>query len=132
MTRFANPAIHGEKPWGRAAASLDETPKDAAERKNISYWCPLGHERVIPLCRGVQPPDACECTCGLTGRREGVPDDAEPEWPKYTQGTGGVPKSRAGQDVTPMAQLWKRRTRADLEKLLAERVAEVRAERGVA
>lgn len=123
MSYYNRPAIQGRCPWP-ATSSAEVPQEETAPRTTVTYHCPRGHERDIPFAAGVKPPSAWDCRCGQTAYLDGVPQDAAVSLPGYTRPGENHPDRSA--DVAPMAQLLKRRTKAEGRRLLAERMAEVR------
>lgn len=93
-----------------------ETPAhaDLAERRDVHYDCPNGHILTMPFAMEADVPLSWECHCGaLALLRDG--DQPEPQ---------DVKTQRTHWDM-----LLERRTIAELEELLDERLAELRAGR---
>lgn len=116
-TRTGGP-ISGHKPWpagGQPAEQADEKP---APRREVAYRCAKGHATTLVFAAKAELPDSWDCrTCGLAAGLDGPPGD---------------PAARKGaKDMSAWALLRERRTIADLEAALAERLAEVRQQRGV-
>ena len=119
-------ALRGEMPWLTTEHAITETGKEPAPRQEVGYRCPDGHTRTIPFAADVTPPDAWDCRrCGGVAVRDGAPQDAQPSTPGYTY---AGEHAGAKIDVTPMGQLHKRRSKKQGEAILAERLAEVRAD----
>ena len=90
---------------------------DLAPRQSMRYACPRGHEFEVPFANDAEPPATWECR--LHGSISRLVDGSEPEQKK-------VKPPRTHWDM-----LLERRSVADLEVLLAERLellAERRAE----
>ena len=87
-----------------------------ADRRVVRYVCPESHVSNVPY---FVPADEIQrewtCRCGATA----IAEEIAPEPPK------GVKPARTHWDM-----LMERRTRADLEELLEERLALLRASRG--
>lgn len=130
MPHSRGPRIHARTPWDSTEAPVTETGRDPAPTQDVVYEC----DRCGPVTRryleGVAPPNPVTCRCGKDARIPGAPEDDKPETPKYGPHEYRA-KGRTAEDVTPWAQLMKRRTVAELEALLAARMAEVR-QQGVA
>jgi hypothetical protein len=97
------------------AQSLEsESGVEPAARQDVRYLCPNGHSVVVPLSVEADVPALWECRCGAQALRE----DAElPE-------TKAVKPARTHWDM-----LMERRTTAELEALLEERLALLRSGR---
>jgi hypothetical protein len=87
-----------------------------AERLVIGYLCPQGHQTMVPFSvEAEEIPFEWTCRCGRTAER---PDVESPE-------------VKPGRHVrTHWDMLLERRTIADLEELLAERLALLHAQDG--
>jgi RNA polymerase-binding protein len=97
------------------ASSLEsETGIQPAARQDITYNCKNGHVIVVPMAMEADVPALWECRCGEYALRE----DAELPEPKVTK------PARTHWDM-----LMERRTTAELETLLEERLALLRAGR---
>jgi hypothetical protein len=95
------------------ASSLEsETGIQPAARQDITYHCKNGHVIVVPMAMEADVPALWECRCGEFALRE----DAELPEPKATK------PARTHWDM-----LMERRTTAELETLLEERLALLRA-----
>jgi hypothetical protein len=84
-------------------------PEPPAPRQQIAYRCARGHSFMVTLAAGIEPPEAWDCRCGAQAGQAGEAADDE--------------RGRR------MVQLLSRRTRAELEQILADRLAEVTAAR---
>jgi hypothetical protein len=92
-----------------AGAGIPERPGvESASRQQAAYRCTRGHAFTVALTAGIEPPPAWGCRCGAAARPAGSTDP----------GKGQTEHDRC------MAVLLRRRTRADLEQLLAERLAD--------
>lgn len=101
---------------GAASYETDDTV-EVAERRWIPYDCPHGHHFSLPLSVEAEVPAVWECRyCGAEALRV----DADRPEPKR------VKPARTHWDM-----LLERRTIADLEEVLAERLAVLRARGGV-
>ncbi|MFI7589093.1 RNA polymerase-binding protein RbpA [Spongisporangium articulatum] len=97
------------------SSSLEsETGIQMAERQDITYHCPNGHVIVVPMSIEADVPALWECRCGETALRE---DTDRPE-PKATK------PARTHWDM-----LMERRTTAELQLLLDERLELLRSGR---
>ncbi len=95
------------------AQSLEsDTGVQPAARQDVTYHCPNGHTVVVPMSVEADVPATWECRCGLQALREDtVAPDQKP-----------VKPARTHWDM-----LMERRTTAELEELLAERLALLRS-----
>jgi hypothetical protein len=92
-----------------AGTGVAERPgAQPASRQQAAYWCARGHAFTIALAAGIEPPATWGCRCGAPARPAG---DTDP-------GSGQTERDRC------MALLLRRRTRAELEQLLAERLTD--------
>ncbi|GAB3270280.1 RNA polymerase-binding protein RbpA [Kineosporia babensis] len=97
------------------ASSLEsESGIQPAARQDIRYNCKNGHSIVVPMSMEADVPPLWECRCGEFALRE----DAELPEPKATK------PARTHWDM-----LMERRTTAELETLLEERLALLRSGR---
>jgi hypothetical protein len=95
------------------SSSLEsENGVQPAARQDVTYHCPNGHVVVVPLSVEADIPALWECRCGSQALRE---DTQAPE-PKP------VKPARTHWDM-----LLERRTTAELEELLEERLALLRS-----
>ncbi|MFN8076441.1 MAG: RNA polymerase-binding protein RbpA [Kineosporiaceae bacterium] len=97
------------------ASSLEsESGVQPAARLDVRFHCPHGHTMVVPMSAEADLPAVWECRCGAEALRE----DAE------------VPEQK---NVKPARTHWdmlmERRTTAELEELLAERLTLLRSGR---
>lgn len=85
-----------------------------AARQDVVYHCPNGHTVVVPLSLEADVPALWECRCGAMGLRENTEaPEAKP-----------IKPARTHWDM-----LMERRTTAELEELLAERLELLRSGR---
>jgi hypothetical protein len=92
-----------------AGAGVPERPgAQRASRQQAAYRCARGHAFTVALAAGIEPPATWGCRCGAPARPA---DSTDPG------------KEQTEHDRC-MAVLLRRRTRADLEQLLAERLAD--------
>jgi hypothetical protein len=118
MTRI----ITGKSPW--PASRTAEVPYDSpAPRQLVPYRCGKGHEFTVTFAAEAEPPAAWDCRCGAAA----APATAAAEIPASAPVCRRRP-TRPEQEHG-LALVLERRTVAELEALLAERVAEVRASR---
>jgi hypothetical protein len=97
------------------ASSLEsESGIEPAARQDVRYLCPNGHEIVVPMSLEADVPALWECRCGALALRE----DTEPPEPKV------VKPARTHWDM-----LLERRTTAELQTLLDERLELLRSGR---
>jgi hypothetical protein len=82
-------------------------------RQQAAYRCARGHAFTVALAAGIEPPAAWGCRCGAPARPAGSTDP----------GSGQTQRDRC------MALLLRRRTRAELEQLLTERLADTAQQR---
>ena len=99
---------------GAVSYETDRTG-EFAPRKVAAYHCPHGHSFSVPLAADADAPATWECrTCGTTSLlADGVRPDEKPGKPVRTH----------------WDMLLERRTLADLEEVLAERLALLRETR---
>lgn len=95
-----------------SAPSLIERASDLVPRIAYFYTCPAGHEFTIPMATEAEPPAVWDCRCGAVGLRRG-------EQPPPAR---AVRTSRSHWDI-----LLERRSLAELETLLDERLTALRA-----
>jgi len=97
------------------AQSLEsDTGVQPAARQHVTYHCPNGHEIVVPLSVEADVPALWECRCGGQALRENADHpEAKPSKPARTH----------------WDMLMERRTTAELEVLLAERLELLRSGR---
>lgn len=88
---------------------------DLAPRRSVQYACPKGHNFEVPFSDDAEPPTTWECR--LHGTASKLIDGAEPETKK-------VKPPRTHWDM-----LLERRSIAELDELLAERLEELRGRR---
>ncbi|HEX7268710.1 MAG TPA: RNA polymerase-binding protein RbpA [Streptosporangiaceae bacterium] len=97
-----------------AGAGLAERPgARPVSRQQAAYRCARGHAFTVALAAGIEPPATWGCRCGAGARPAGSADP----------GGGQTEHDRC------MALLLRRRTRAQLEQLLAERLADIAQQR---
>jgi hypothetical protein len=97
------------------AQSLEsDTGVQPAARQNVTYHCPHGHSVVVPLSLEADVPPLWECRCGAMALRENTE----------------APEEKPGKPTrTHWDMLMERRTTAELEELLAERLELLRSGR---
>lgn len=85
-----------------------------AARQDVTYHCPNGHTVVVPLSLEAEVPALWECRCGAMALRENTE----------------APEEKPGKPArTHWDMLMERRTTAELEELLAERLELLRSGR---
>lgn len=86
---------------------------DVAPRQMVAYDCPVGHHFEVPFSVEAEIPATWECrTCGRPALRV----------------DGATPEAKAAKPVrTHWDMLMERRTREELEEILAERLAVLRS-----
>ena len=97
------------------AQSLEsDTGVQPAARQDITYICPHGHTITVPLSVEADVPALWECRCGAQALRE----------------TTGLPEAKPSKPArTHWDMLMERRTSAELEVLLEERLQLLRSGR---
>lgn len=101
------------------ATSYEQEVREVAERHRVSFHCAQGHRTEVTFAADAEVPSVWECrTCGGYAARRGqeIPQPRQPLRPTRT----------------PFDMLMERRTRDDLEDLLAERLEALRASGGTA
>jgi ribosomal protein L37AE/L43A len=101
------------------ATSYEQETREVAERHRITFHCAQGHATEVAFAADADLPSVWECrTCGGYAARRGasIPEPRQPVRPIRT----------------PFDMLMERRTRDDLEDLLAERLEVLRATGGTA
>jgi RNA polymerase-binding protein len=101
----------------RLGATSYETDRDhdLAPRRSVRYECPKGHAFEVPFADDAEPPIAWECR--LHGAESKLIDGSEPE-----------PK-KAKPPRTHWDMLLERRSVAELDELLNERLDELKGRR---
>lgn len=107
-------AIRGTR-LGATSLESESAHVEYAERMAVTYDCPRGHSQRVIFAADAEIPALWQCRCGAEALRR---HSTRPP----------VTPLRAGR--TPWDMLIERRTIADLEEILAERLDEVRAMRG--
>ncbi len=97
------------------ASSLEsESGVQPAARQDVTYHCPQGHTVIVPMSVEAEVPPLWECRCGEMALREDTAaPDAKPSKPARTH----------------WDMLMERRTTAELEALLEERLELLRSGR---
>ena len=102
--------VRGVMPWP-TAGQPDEGRDDLAPRQLVPYTCVRGHQFTVPFAAEATAPSAWDCRCGAAA--------------------GLVqPCAVQSEHERHMGQLLGRRSPADLETLLAARLAEIRGRAG--
>ena len=97
-----------------AGTGIAERPgAQPASRQQAAYRCVRGHAFTVTLAAGIDVPATWGCRCGAPAPSAGSPDPS----------SGQTERERC------MALLLRRRTRAELEQLLAERLADTAQQR---
>ena len=100
------------------AHSFESTARsELAARNDVEYACPAGHDIVMTFSVEADIPPTWECQCGMIAPRRNFKAAA----------AAPVRQARTHWDM-----LLERRTIPELEELLAERLAVLRANRGAA
>lgn len=117
-------------PWGAGTFFPDEAQKETAPRRDVAYVCaredcpfsPLS----VPFAAEAEAPATWNCRCGATARLEGAPDGTAvpPKLPGLRSGSGRYDRIRDGK--SSRVYLAERRSDAELEDILAERLAAIR------
>ena len=90
------------------------TNADFAERRDVTYDCPNGHEITMPFSVEAEVPSLWECHCGSAALLR----------------HGTMPETKPGKHVrTHWDMLLERRSIPELEELLEERLGLLRAGR---
>lgn len=89
-----------------------DTGVQPAARQDVTYYCPNGHTIVVPLSVEADIPPLWECRCGGMALRENAEAPAQKP----------IKPARTHWDM-----LMERRTTAELEALLAERLELLRS-----
>jgi ribosomal protein L37AE/L43A len=101
------------------ATSYERETREVAERHQVAYHCSHGHTTEVTFAADAEVPTVWECrTCGGYAARRGQ--------------TVPQPRPPARPVRTPFDMLMERRSRDDLEELLAERLEVLRAAGGTA
>lgn len=131
MSRNDGP-ISGHKPWpagGQPAEQADEKP---APRREVTYRCAKGHATTLVFAAEAVPPGSWDCrTCGLPAALDGAAGGpgGGAVLPGYRK--PGEASTVLKNQITHWDQLRGRRSLAELEALLKERLAEVQQQRAV-
>lgn len=127
VTRTIRPAPSTAPP--RRLMPDHEAP---APRQVVPYRCGRDHEFSVTFASGIEPPTTRECRCGSAAVL--APSAGEvPAAPAAAAGDGGQAREEAGSAAERkrcVRLLLERRSRAELERLLSGRLAELAATRG--
>lgn len=96
-------------------------PEPLAPRQQAPYRCERGHEFMLTLAAEIEPPATWDCRCG-------APADHLVDVGAAAAADGSVPAGQSERERR-MAQLLQRRSVAELERILAGRLAELGAAR---
>jgi hypothetical protein len=112
-------AIRGSRMTGPSAGSVEVDRGGRADRAQVEFWCAHDHCSTVVFSADAELPEAWTCqACGETAARD--------------RGTAAHPTHRSGAPhKTPYEFMMMRRTPADGERLLAEALRKLRAERTV-
>jgi hypothetical protein len=89
-------------------------PEPPAPRQQVTYICARSHEMSVTLAAGAELPPSWECRCGAVAQRPGAP---------------AVPDPAAAEHERRMIQVRQRRSPAERDAILSDRLAEVAAMR---
>jgi len=110
----------------RLGSTSYETDRDTdlARKQFVEYECPYGHRFSVPFAEGAEPPATWECPpaqcCGKAGAKGAIARAVE----------GGEPDKKKVRPVrTHWDMLLERRSLDELEKVLSERLTEIRGGR---
>jgi hypothetical protein len=119
----AHPRINGKRPWD-TSPSPEALCGPPAARQRAAYECERGCTFALPFAAGVVPPAVWDCRCGGRAHPEGA-TGREPEG----KALPGWPHDyRRPKPTSPFGHVLERRSIADLEAALAERLAALRGE----
>ena len=96
-------------------------PEPPAARRQVSYRCSGNHEFAVVLSAEAEPPATQDCRCGASAHRAGSASVVMP-------GSSSVVAADSDHERR-MGQLRGRRSPAELEQILADRLAELAAMR---
>jgi RNA polymerase-binding protein len=88
-----------------------------APRQLAAYRCARGHSFQVPFAAAAEVPAQWDCRCGAAARRPDAP------------AASALVAEHESEHERRMTQVFRRRRVADLEQLLAGRLAELAAER---
>jgi hypothetical protein len=96
-------------------------PEPPAPRREAPYRCERGHEFTVTLAAEIEPPWTWDCRCGAPAHR--LIDAVA------TAAADDITFADRSEHERHMEQLLQRRTAAELEEILADRLAELAAMR---
>jgi hypothetical protein len=91
-------------------------PEPLAPRQQVTYTCGRGHEFTVTLAAQVAAPETWDCRCGA---------------PAHHRATVSSVPAALDEHERRMEQLLQRRSTAELEQILADRLAEIAGVREV-
>jgi RNA polymerase-binding protein len=100
--------LRGRTPWP-SVGSPDDPREDLAPRQLVPYVCDRGHTFEVCFAAGIKVPDGWQCKCGKPA------------------GLAAAPEAAPTEHERRMTQLLGRRSRAEGEQILADRLSEMRA-----
>jgi hypothetical protein len=103
-------------PGSSVPQAFQRDPKTLCARQEVAYRCSAGHDFTLTFAAEVEPPGIFTCRCGREGHQGDTPSEAD--------------RARVRRDEH-MARVFERRTIAELEELLTERLAIVTATRSL-
>ena len=116
-----NRPVRGHHPWPQGRDHSDDGRETPAPRPSAPYTCQRGHVFAVPFAAEVTPPGEWACRCGAAATYDG-PGPAATTSP----GRGRSPPRMDDDPDHCMNLLLQRRTRAELEELLADRLTEIK------
>jgi hypothetical protein len=117
--------IPGQRPWP-SGSSPEVEYAHPASRQTVTYRC-AGHDHTVTLAAEAVPPPVWDCRCGKVATLDGQPAPAQSS--RYWRGWGDDPEAGFTDHQRCMRLLYMRRTPAELEQILAERISELEAAR---
>lgn len=124
--RVGGTNLYGSTRSGFERRATHATYADTGTRQ-VTYSCPTGHDLTIPLYAGALVPHVWEC---VVHRQDAELVDREALTGAGAIIAGMLDASKRRNPKTHMERVRERRTQGELESLLAERVAFLRARRG--
>jgi hypothetical protein len=95
-----------------------DPPEPPAPRMQVSYRCSRNHRFEVTFAAGAELPQAVDCRCGASAHR--------PESSNVVMTESASVVTADSEHERRMEQLLGRRTKADLEQILAEALAAMR------